>query len=43
MNSDLSTAVYVTHGSVEGYYIYQGESDEPVYFLELDHGWDALI
>ena len=35
------TAAYVTHGSVEGYYIYQGESDEPAYFLELDHGWDV--
>ena len=35
------TAAYVTHGSVEGYYIYQGDSDEPAYFLELDHGWDV--
>ena len=33
------TASYVTHGSVEGYYIYQDESDVPAYFLELDHGW----
>lgn len=35
------TASYVTHGSVEGYYIYQGDSDVPAYFLELDHGWDV--
>ncbi|MCH5341406.1 MAG: hypothetical protein J1E01_08055 [Acetatifactor sp.] len=35
------TDAYVTHGSVEGYYIYQDESNVPAYFLELDHGWDV--
>ena len=30
------TVAYLTHGSVEGYYIYQGESDDPAYFMELD-------
>ena len=37
----VHTASYVTHGSVEGYYIYQDDSDVPAYFLELDHGWDV--
>ena len=37
----VHTASYVPHGSVEGYYIYQGDSDVPAYFLELDHGWDV--
>lgn len=39
------TYSYITHGSLEGYYIYSKDSDEPVYYLELDHqytSWPTL-
>ena len=39
------TGSYVTHGSLEGYYIYQGNDDAPAYYLELDHqytSWPTL-
>ena len=29
--------IYLTHGSLEYYYIYTDESDEPAYSLSLDH------
>lgn len=35
------TASYITHGSLEGYYIYSGDSDVPVYYLELDHQYTS--
>lgn len=35
------TASYITHGSLEGYYIYQGDSDVPSYYLELDHQYTS--
>lgn len=31
------TSSYITHGSLEGYYIYLDEGDVPAYYLELDH------
>ena len=39
------TGSYITHGSLEGYYIYQGNDDVPAYYLELDHqytSWPTL-
>ena len=30
------TSSYVTHGGLEGYYIYQGDDEVPAYYLELD-------
>ncbi|MBD5461557.1 MAG: hypothetical protein HDR24_00640 [Lachnospiraceae bacterium] len=32
---------YITHGSLDHYYIYDGEEKEPSYYLEIDHnlGW----
>ena len=39
------TASYITHGSLEGYYIYQDNNDVPTYYLELDHqytSWPTL-
>lgn len=39
------TASYITHGSLEGYYIYPDDSDVPSYYLELDHqytSWPTL-
>lgn len=35
------TDSYITHGSLEGYYIYQGDSDVPSYYLELDHQYTS--
>ena len=35
------TSSYITHGSLEGYYIYPGNSDVPVYYLELDHQYTS--
>ena len=39
------TRSYITHGSLEGYYLYQGDDDVPTYYLELDHqytSWPTL-
>ena len=39
------TRSYITHGSLEGYYIYQDDSEVPAYYLELDHqytSWPTL-
>ena len=39
------TGSYITHGSLEGYYIYQGDDDVTAYYLELDHqytSWPTL-
>ena len=33
---------YVTHGSVDHYYIYSGESETPVYCLIIDHNLNLL-
>ena len=35
------TASYITHGGLEGYYIYQGDHDVPAYYLELDHQYTS--
>lgn len=35
-------SAYITHGYLEDYYIYEGDSLKPAYCLILDHmGWDA--
>lgn len=40
----LSTISYVTHGSLEQWYIYDGDSIKPSYCFVLDTGWgDYLI
>ena len=35
------TSSYITHGSLEGYYIYPDDSDVPTYYLELDHQYTS--
>ena len=35
------TGSYITHGSLEGYYIYQGDNDVPSYYLELDNQYTS--
>ena len=35
------TASYITHGGLEGYYIYQGDHNVPAYYLELDHQYTS--
>lgn len=37
----VHTASYITHGGLEGYYIYQGDNDVPAYYLELDHQYTS--
>lgn len=35
-------SAYITHGTLEDYYIYEGNGEEPSYRLTLDHqGWNA--
>jgi len=38
----LKVRAYITHGSLEDFYIYDGDADIPSYSLTIDHfGWNA--
>lgn len=37
------TEEYVTHGSLQRYYIYEGDNDVPAYCFVFDSGWDAFM
>lgn len=34
---------YITHGSLQKYYIYDGEAEKPKYCFVFDSGWDAYM